>query len=255
MNGIAGGGNDLRIGYFWAADGTKELKAGPGADLDPPHVATTFYENCFAGSYVIPYNTDYFQNVCGGQSGPISNFFLYPLKRVLRPASGQNGSGQSDPLDYTFASEADVVIPSAWNGTTWGIPGLTLRFPENRKLIVEGDLTASGVTFTASDPAYGWRGIRFEPGASGVLEANGLDRTSIDQVAGYDGDASVYVHDASVSLDGVDIDGREQQPADYDLEVSAVHATGMQASVGVSNFSEITLHTGGGIEATFGATV
>ena len=62
-------------------------------------------------------------------------------------------------------------------------------------------------------------------------------------------------YEVDVAMDGVFIDGRVQQPADYDLEVSAVHATGMQASVGVSNFSEITMHTGGGIEATFGATV
>src|SRR5690606_12649204 len=99
-----------------------------------------------------------------------------------------------------------VLVPADWS-ISWDEPGLTVKFPANRKLIVEGYLEAKGVTFTAANPADGWYGVRFEPGSSGSLHGlSQSERLTISEVNGFG--ASVYVDDAEVSLNLVELNGR-----------------------------------------------
>ncbi|HIL56338.1 MAG TPA: T9SS type A sorting domain-containing protein, partial [Rhodothermales bacterium] len=159
---------------------------------------------------------------------------------------------------YTISHvRTEATDPPFAFAPTWSFPSSlvsAVKFEPGQRLVVHNAMDAEGVTFTASDPAYGWHGIRFEPGSAGDLGPDGAKKTQIKHVAGIN-NASVYVNDANVTLDRVFIEGRVQQPADYDLEVAAVWATGSNASVTVRNGSEFTPHTGGGLVAASGATI
>ncbi|MEM6326781.1 MAG: S8 family serine peptidase [Bacteroidota bacterium] len=89
----------------------------------------------------------------------------------------------------------DVTVPA---GETWNLGNVTLAFEPGHRLIVEGTLNADGTTFTASDPAQGWGGIRYEDGSGGTL----MGGTRIQRVSGWTGTA-VTITDASPVLDSL----------------------------------------------------
>ncbi len=111
----------------------------------------------------------------------------------------QCGSGRIDAyaaLRYTLTTyggtpQANLTIPA---GETWNFGAVTAAFAPDAQLTVEGELNADGTTFTAADPAQGWRGIFFKPGSDGFVE-----NTVIEQVGGY-GQYALSIYDASPSI-------------------------------------------------------
>ena len=188
------------------------------------------------GSWTLPYDIDTYCQLasCNTTSYPYSQFVARGV--ALRP------DGTVAP-EYTFAG--DVTLEANQGAQTWDVPGLELSFAPGAKLVTDGTLDIDGATLTASDPASGWGGIRFEPGADGVL----TDAT-VEQVRGFGG-ASVYAHDASVWLDGTTIE-----------KPQGAGMTGLYLSGGdpttdhhVTNGSVIRDHPGDGIRAISGAEV
>ena len=88
--------------------------------------------------------------------------------------------------------ETDVTVPVAFR---WRLLPGEVAFDPGTGLTVHGELKSEGVTFTASDPAQGWEGIRYEAGATGALLS-----TLVERVWGF-GHYAVRVTDASPTFD------------------------------------------------------
>ncbi|WP_412062020.1 T9SS type A sorting domain-containing protein [Rubrivirga sp. IMCC45206] len=144
---------------------------------------------------------------------------------------------------------ASLTVPA---GYTTKLRDATLAFAPWTGLVIESDgFSAKGGAFTASDPALGWAGIRLEPGAKGRFTGRG-GPVRIEEVAGIG--AAIYARDARLVMNDVEITGRVQQPADQDLEVSAVWATGSDTRATLSNVV-MTPHTSTEVMAAAGARI
>src|SRR5690606_38633045 len=126
------------------------------------------FEGVFAsdGPYVMPYDYGAYVAACAGASCPGGrpDFFLARL-----PAGAPLPTAGAER--YVFTGAADVVIPATWGtggALAWDVPGLTLAFPEGRRLIAEGGLQATGVRLTAAVDSLGWGGLVFRQGPGGV---------------------------------------------------------------------------------------
>ena len=226
---------DLGLAVIRQAGQTRvQARAGlPIGDLG----SLSYYEKALPNGFVIPYDSQ----TAGAQggNGAAPGFFLTRLTNCVLARNGS--TPPCFPISgFTFAPEGDVTLPA--NGPfQWDLTGLTLQFGPNRRLLVDKQLNVTGGTLTASNPVQGWGGIRFQPGASGSLVGTSQP-VVVSEVAGYGGTASVYVHDAEVSLDNVVLDGRPQLPEDYDQQVMGLYVTGSDALVNLHN-SIFTVHT------------
>ena len=132
-------------------------------------------------------------------------------------------------------------------GQTWELGAVTLAFEPGHRLIVEGTLHADGTTFTATDPAQGWGGIRFEPSSSGDLTDAVIEQVSAGPV-GY----AVLAYNAELSLDGT----RIRKGATSSNRDGGIYATGSSTDVVVMGGSLLRDHADGyGLVASAGADV
>ena len=145
---------------FWVVveDNETLVKAKDGSN---------YYEDVFANGYVLPYDLSYYcqdttSSPCPTGSITHIGYFLSPVAYVPSSTSGRT---------FTFAAEGTARVFEEWT-TTWDIPNLTLRFPQGRKLIVEGELEADGVTFTEAASEQGWGGVAVYSG--GTLDFDGV---------------------------------------------------------------------------------
>ncbi len=194
-----------------------------------------FYEDVFAGSYVLPYDlgTYYAQEDPNIDWNP-TGFFLSPVDYVPTTTSGRT---------FTFAAEGDSRIRSEWS-PIWDMPNLELKFPQGRKLVVEGDLDADGVTFTDDDANQGWGGLRVESGGAATLRGGSL----VQDVKSFGGAAVTAFGD--FTLDNSRIIGSA-----LGAGADGIYASGFGTFVHVKNQSEISLNEGDGIYANLHAQV
>ncbi len=137
------------------------VRAGPGPGVGRLHEPLgRWHEQAFAGAYVVPYNPP--PVVLGGPVGhaPGSVMPGYFLARLPAGAPLPTAAERR----YTFASEADAVVPSSWGSVgwdsgVWAAPGLELTFPPGRRLVVGADLTARRVTLTEATMGQRWGGV------------------------------------------------------------------------------------------------
>jgi hypothetical protein len=162
-----------------------------------------FFEEAFGddGDYVIPYNHDHYTATCEvncpADPDALPGYFLAPF-----PVTGN--APTTTTQRYTFADEADVVLPSEWETVSWDVPDLLLQFPAGRRLVAEGVLNATDVKLTAANATTGWLGVRFEEGSVGTLDGVTVERVVSLQVD-LPGDAAVEVYDADVTFNGSEI--------------------------------------------------
>jgi hypothetical protein len=231
-------------------EGAFEVKAGPGHDdgtslerLGP------FFEDAFAASYVLPYNHDaYCAAATGACTGGLPGYFLAPVDYL--PTSLTD-------LRFTFADEADVLIPGPW-GTSgllaWDVAGLVLAFPESRRLVVEGALAVTDARLTAADEEEGWGGVVYRVGAEASSVVNVLSGSVVEHVR-REPSGGLVVPYGSVAVAGrvLWVEG-ESEVRDGAGSVSGILATGA-AVVTVTGQSEIRDNDGGGVYALGGARV
>jgi hypothetical protein len=149
------------------------------------------------------------------------------------PGGGACVAGRLDAyaaLVYTLENfggtlTQDVTVPA---GETWDLGGVTLAFAPGKRLYVEGTLNADGTSFTATDAAQGWGGIRFETGSTGDL----ANFARIEDVTGGPNGYAVLVHNADLTLDATEIDGFGGD--------GGIYAAGSNADVAISGASLIT---------------
>lgn len=122
----------------------------------------------------------------------------------------------------------DVTIRA---GETWDLGAVTLAFAPGTELIVEGTLRSDGTTFTASDPAQGWGGIRFEAGSGGQLVGSLVER-----VWGF-GHYAVRVTDASPTFDVLRINNPVTPSAVAGLLVTGPSANPVLDEVQIENMT------------------
>ena len=95
---------------------------------------------------------------------------------------------------YEFETDLDVTIPDGIEAT---LDSMTIRFASGHKVVVEEGLNSTSTTFTASAPASGWGGIRFEPGSSGTIENGTIEYAKTQP---YNPAYAVSVTDASPTI-------------------------------------------------------
>jgi hypothetical protein len=206
-----------------------------------------FFEDVFAAPdlYVVPYNH---RAACNPNCPfPPPGYFLARVPETGPPPTYAD-------QEYTFAREADVVIPSGWGPVPWNVPGLTLRFPDDRRLVVEGALDATGVTLTKAAGALGWGGVVFRQPPSGASTlASGFHGVVVESVRRPTGQSTPR---GSVEVAGrtLTVDGESEVHSGANGAVGLL-ATGTDAEVTVTGFSQIRNNTGGGVYATGGAHV
>lgn len=209
----------------------------------------SFNSNALGGGWVWPYHAS--QLCSGGKcpDGDPSTQGTYLLAPVSAPVAIDR---TPNPIPLTIRVSDSITLP-AGKSYDWSESLLSLAFDHGKQLIVQSqDFSAGPLTLTSSNSDYGWGGVRFEPGAVGTLSGTTNDDLIIEDVSGTS--PAVYVHNADVSLNRVELNGRFQQPADWDLDVTALWVTGSSSQVSIDE-SLITEHTGGGIMATSGATI
>ena len=170
-----GGTPDVGFGIY-LEDGAPVVRAFP---IGPREDPAESYESAFGSSrYVLPFET---------RPGlPRLGHFLAPL----------DPSGPLPDLDaapsYTFSGASDVLIGAA-HAYEWDVSNLTLAFPGDTRLVVEGDLAADGVTFTDADGQGGrrWGGVAVYAGGS--LDFDGVT------VSGAAVGVDVYATDVSIT--------------------------------------------------------
>lgn len=128
------------------------------------------------------------------------------------------GAGRLDAYAALTHALATYPLSNATVERGWDVGTATLKFEPAAKLTVDGDLYATGTTFTASAPASGWGGIRFQPGSGGTLTD-----AVIEKVYGW-AQYAVWIDNASPSFDDVRID------SPVSSLVGGVYVTGSQAS-------------------------
>ncbi len=107
-------------------------------------------EDVFGGGpWVLPYDDEL---LCAGLGAP---FPCHGRRYLLAPGRGYpHGEG------YTFAAGAPLTNPAGytwdWDGDDTGV----LRFPQSRRLVVEGVLNVTGTTLTAVNTSQRWGGLR-----------------------------------------------------------------------------------------------
>jgi len=106
-------------------------------------------------SWVIPYDWAWHCAQTGVTCGTSSSAFLAPIQEI---------PGATGPT-FTFAEGADTPIASSVT-TTWAVEGMTLRYHEDRRLLIRGSVVASGISFTAADVQDPWGGIVLEAGSA-----------------------------------------------------------------------------------------
>ena len=143
------------------------------------------------------------------------------------------------------ASDDDIYFTDDYligPNTTWSLLDVTAYFALGTALLVEGDLDADGTTFTASNAAQGWSGVRFEPGSGGTVK-----NSVITGVQSYGG-ASVHITDASPTFQDTRVSD------DLGLGAAGFRITGSAASPTLDN-NLIQNLSGDGIVLTGGADV
>ena len=137
----------MHFRYGQKSNGEWGIRVSPDhlRPADPPYPVRYVDEAIGGDDWIIPYNLDY---VCSivfcTRPANASIIFVGPGSRPSDPPPGQGG----EPVPvFTFASEADVVVPEV-NSWIWDEPEIVLEFPEGRRLVVNGDLFAENVTLT-----------------------------------------------------------------------------------------------------------
>ena len=131
-----------------------------------------------SGTWVMPYEMG---QICDAAPGlPGCGTARHAPAPFVYPGSNPNPS--LNPV-YRFSGVGDVVRPGAVGSTSatvsnWTTPGLRLEFPAGQRLVVGGTLNASGVTFTAANPAVGWGGVRFEANSGGAWTGAFVERVA-----------------------------------------------------------------------------
>jgi hypothetical protein len=222
------------------------VKAGPGpgdgTDLDR---LGPFFEDVFAGSYVLPYNRGIYCAAASPACPPSPPNYFLALVDDLPNATTRR---------FTFAEEADVLIPDDWAPLAWDVANLFLHFSDDRRLIVEGTLLADDVTLTKADGADGWGGVVFRQSAEfvsapvNVLYESVVEYVDRDPVPGLAApQGAVEVAGRSLTVSG----GTEIRD---NTDAVGLLATGT-AIVNVTGLSVIRNNDGGGVLATGGAHV
>ena len=89
------------------------------------------------------------------------------LRPMIMPVDAVYAEGQ--PFTKRITAQVPFRLLSS-RRYAWNNPGLALAFAsEGRFSVPSRNFSATGMTFTASEPAWGWSGIRFTPGAVGTL--------------------------------------------------------------------------------------
>lgn len=146
-----------------------------------------------SGSYPLPSHTPYSTlGVYGEMWDPYYGYGVLNAYRAVRYVIEHFGGrigGTTDPFPYVIAEpltlragaeltvragtalrvEGDLLVETG--GALTLESGATLAFTPGARLVVQGTLYADGTTFTAANPAEGWRGIRVEHGGDAVLHA------------------------------------------------------------------------------------
>ncbi len=136
---------------------------------------------------------------------------------------------------------ADLVIPA---GETWDVEDVTVSFVPDARLVVEGTLNTDGTTFSATDPAQGWKGLEVAASGTAALRAGSL----VEDVQSYGG-AAVRAY-GDFTLDNSRVVG-----SPLGLTASGIFASGGKSLVWIINESEVFDHEGDGVYATSNARV
>ena len=204
-----------------------------------------FIEDEIGDRFMMPYDfqtmCDAISSACNSPEGRQEIVFLGSVPSVTGAPTGRgfvfetvanatwllSGSHQGYPVRPLNWSSADVA---------------EIRFAPGSQIEVDGILNVDGVTLTASGSS--WKGIRFEPGASGVLTGGSIDKTSTGSF-GY----AVVVHDADLTVDGTTIGATSSSG-------SGLYATGGGADVTITGRTKIRNHSSGyGLYAASGADI
>ena len=233
---------DVDLNTFSASGGEIVVEARVGSAAFQSGQPYQTFEAVLGDRYVMPYDYDTYCDAagCEPQEAAEKPFFLARVGHL--PSTGSPFTPAA-PRVYEFSDVADTKIPAGWNGP-WDLPGgMTALFGAGRSLQVDGVLSGDGVTFTASDPAAGWTGLRFGPGSGGTLSD-----VTITRVGGW-GNHAVRINNASPTFDDVRILDPRQPSA-----VAGIYVTGSGSS---SNFHELTIRdfSYGGVTITNGAEV
>ena len=206
---------DMRFALIKHSGSNSEIKAG--GSLASKSSATNHYEDCFSGSYVIPYNLEH---VITSSSSGCNGTDNGPAKFLSRSSSF---------TDFEFASENDVDLeyladyygsPDAgFRDLEWNVSGLTLKFPQGRKLVVGYDLDVVGATLTEASTDQGWGGVRFEAGSDGHWSGN----ATIEKVKGW-GSPALRITNASPTFSDVTIRNAVSPSAVYGIEINGANA-------------------------------
>ena len=156
-------------------EGVPVMRAFPKAPMES---IENSYEHSFpSGQFVMPHEWAHYA-ATAPNPGSAPNHFL-----TVVSAAGDPPDLLAQPV-YQFSGMTDVPVP-AGRDWIWDIPDLTLRFPEGTKLVVNGALAASSVTFRADYSVQPWGGILVDGGVAtlngGVIEyaTTGLDVRSV----------------------------------------------------------------------------
>lgn len=141
------------------------------------------------------------------------------------------------PRSYTTTQGADWHIP-AGRAARWSGGDLAeLRIGAGGRISASGTFHATGMTFTASEPAEGWLGVRYNAGSGGSLTDVTLTRVGTTEPPGLS--AAVTIINASPSLTDV----RVQDPGPF--TVAGVAVSGASASPVITRLQALGLTDAG----------
>ena len=233
-------------GDFYVTIGLGGLRISPEEMWDVDGEARYFDEFFPDDSWVMPYEYDAICDGLGALASDVISCYDRDRNEKTFFTPQANWPNPTSSPTYQFSGLVDIVRP-ANTINRWNVPGMTLEFSQGRHLVLEGELEAEGVTFTAAVPSQGWGGVRFRPGSIGTMTGVIVeDATGILQ---HGFDAAVEVDDATVTLSGSFIqDG---------TNVHGLWAYGDDALVTLDQLSAIEdMGPGGtGIRASSGAEV
>jgi hypothetical protein len=148
-------------------------------------------------TWVWPYDDDAF---CASTSCAVTTPSAGPFLALVTavPAPGA-------PADYTFHDSDVTMSGETW---VWGESGQVLRFRAGRALVVDGTLTANGVTFRRGTIGLNWTGIRVADGTFS-LTGGRVERADVG-IRVYE-PATATITDATIALNDTGLDVRTRQ--------------------------------------------
>ena len=158
-----------------------ELHGWPLPDPDPVYPSL---EALLGTRYVFPYD-------CANGECPYASNSCFLARVGAKPTATHRV--------FTFSGAGDVLIPDTQDPSViwepvWDLPNLVVEFQQGTKLVVESELTAEGVTFTAADTTQAvdrWGGVAVYEGGS--LSLDGVT------VAHAEAGVSVYSDDVTIT--------------------------------------------------------